>query len=99
MACLVGVHEWSDLNVQDLQRASEQVRTCARCPRTKNNAAVVPLRSLFWLGAWMVRYVLWTCSGRRAGGPKFSQRIRRLERDAVTLSQFDRIRPVPRVGA
>ena len=26
----------------------EQVRTCARCPRTKNNAAPVPLRSLFW---------------------------------------------------
>ena len=99
MACLVGIHHWSDWEVQDPQRPSEQVRTCARCPRTKNNAAVVPLSSLFWLGAWMVRYALWTCSGRRAGGPKFSQRIRRVERDAVTLSQFDRIRPVPQVGA
>ena len=99
VACLIGVHEWSDLKVQGLQRASEQVRSCTRCPRTKNNAAVVPLRSLFWLGAWMVRYAMWTCSGRRAGVPKFSQRIRRVERGPVTLSQFDRIRPVPRVGA
>jgi len=46
-----------------------------------------------------VRYASWTCSGRRAGGPKFSQRIHRVERGAVTLAQFDRIRPVPQVGA
>ena len=57
MARLVGVHDWSDLKVQD-STSGEQVRTCARCPRTKNNTAVVPLRSLFWLGAWMVRYAL-----------------------------------------
>jgi hypothetical protein len=58
MACLAGIHHWSDWEVQDPQRPSEQVRTCVHCPRTKNNAAVVPLRSLFWLGAWMVRYTL-----------------------------------------
>ena len=58
VACRVGVHDWSDWVVPDLQRPGEQVRTCARCPRTKNNAAVVPLRSLFWLGAWIVRYAL-----------------------------------------
>ena len=56
IACLVGVHDWSEWVVPDSERPSEHVRTCARCPRTKDNAAVVPLRSLFWLGAWMVRY-------------------------------------------
>jgi len=63
MACLVGIHHWSDWEVQDPQRPSQQVRTCARCPRTKNNAAVVPLRSLFWLGACPV-----TCGLARDGG-------------------------------
>ena len=42
MACLAGIHHWSDWKVQDPQRPSEQVRTCARCPRTKNNTAMVP---------------------------------------------------------
>jgi hypothetical protein len=31
MACLVGIHQWSYWEVQDPQRPSEQVRTCARC--------------------------------------------------------------------
>ena len=29
--CLVGIHHWSDWEVQDPQRPSEQVRSCARC--------------------------------------------------------------------
>src|SRR5262249_2887378 len=48
MACLAGVHHWSTWEVPDLQQPGEQVRTCSRCPRTKDNAAPVPLRSLFW---------------------------------------------------
>jgi hypothetical protein len=58
VACRVGVHDWSAWVVPDVQQPGEQVRTCARCSRTKNNAAVVPLRSLFRLGAWIVRYAL-----------------------------------------
>ena len=39
MACLVGAHDWSDWQVPDPDRPSEQVRICARCSRTKNNIA------------------------------------------------------------
>ena len=48
MACLVGVHHWSGWEVPDQEQSWNQVRTCARCRRTKDNAAPVPLRSLFW---------------------------------------------------
>jgi tRNA U38,U39,U40 pseudouridine synthase TruA len=45
LACLAGAHDWSEWRVLDLQQPSEQARTCARCLRTKNKAAIVPLRT------------------------------------------------------
>ena len=37
-----GAHDWSDWQVQDPDRPSEQVRICARCSRMKTNAAQAP---------------------------------------------------------
>src|SRR6516162_10015874 len=48
MACLAGVHHWSTWEVPDQDQPWKQFHTCARCRRTKDNAAPVPLRSLFW---------------------------------------------------
>ena len=44
-ACLIGVHDWSDWEVPDPDRPSEQVKICARCSRTKTNAAPVPIKA------------------------------------------------------
>lgn len=42
MACLVGAHDWSEWEVRDPDRPSEQVRACARCGLMKTNAAPAP---------------------------------------------------------
>jgi len=45
MACLVGVHDWSEWEVRDPDQPDDQVRTCARCGRMKSNAAPVPFKA------------------------------------------------------
>lgn len=43
--CFVGVHDWSDWKVEDPDRPWKQVRTCARCSKTKSNAAPAPIKA------------------------------------------------------
>ncbi len=43
MACLVGVHDWSEWKTLDQTNPSRQIRTCARCHREKFNDSAAPL--------------------------------------------------------
>jgi hypothetical protein len=45
VACLLGLHEWSDWEVKDPDNPGDQVRTCARCGREKSNAAAAPIKA------------------------------------------------------
>jgi len=45
VVCLVVGHDWSDWEVPDPDRPSEQIKICARCSRTKTNAPPAPLEA------------------------------------------------------
>jgi hypothetical protein len=44
VACLIGVHDWSEWRPADSENPSRQLRTCARCQRVKFNDPAAPLR-------------------------------------------------------
>jgi hypothetical protein len=44
VACLFGVHKWSEWKPVDPENPSRQIRSCARCPREKFNDAPAPGR-------------------------------------------------------
>jgi hypothetical protein len=57
VACLLGLHDWSEWRPLDPEQPSEQVRTCSRCSRTKSNAPpslgmskVPPNSDRAWIG-------------------------------------------------
>jgi hypothetical protein len=45
VACVFGVHHWSEWKPIDPESPSKQIRRCARCPREKFNDAPVPGRT------------------------------------------------------
>jgi hypothetical protein len=50
IACLAGIHHWSEWKVADLEQPWKQVRTCTRCRHKSNNFDSVPIRaSNHWL--------------------------------------------------
>ena len=50
MACLAGIHHWSEWKIADQEQPWKQVRTCTRCRRKSNNFDSVPIRaSNHWL--------------------------------------------------
>jgi hypothetical protein len=44
VACLLGMHDWSEWRPVDPENPRRQIRSCARCPREKFNDASVPIR-------------------------------------------------------